>query len=83
MRTQVVGHLLGELVRRVLDDLVKGDAVRAVEHPGDVDDQAAAGVDHHRRGEVRGERGRAQAAGEHQVPVAPLHLPERRLVVEP
>ena len=39
-------------------------------------------LDHHRRGEVRGERGRAQAAGEHQVPVAPLHLPERGLVVE-
>src|SRR5205823_8979285 len=30
----------------------------------------------------RGEDGRAQAAVEYQIPVAPFHLPERRLVIE-
>src|SRR5439155_4509563 len=33
-------------------------------------------------GPCRGEGGGSQAAAEHQVPVAPLHLPERGLEVE-
>ena len=50
--------------------------MRAVEHPRDVDDEAAAPLDHHRRREPRREGRRPQAAVKHQVPVAPLDLPE-------
>src|SRR4029453_18253260 len=50
--------------------------------PGDVHDQPAARLDHQRGGQHRGEGRGTEASLEHQVPMSPLHLPERRLIVE-
>src|SRR6266568_4704319 len=76
MRPQVVGHLLGQLAGRVLGHLVERVPVWAVQHPGDVDDQPRACLDHHGRCQPRRIGGGAEPAGEHQVPVPPLDLPE-------
>src|SRR5713101_6172227 len=80
---QVLGHLLGELVRPALDDLVERVSVRTVEHPGEIHDQAASCLDHRRRGDPGCVCGCPQATGEHEIPVPPLDLPERKRRIGP
>jgi len=89
VRVQVVGHAARHVVAGGLRGAVRHALVVALRGPvGDVDDQAGALGDHHRRREDAGNVVRSAAGIEHLIPAGergvpePLLVPELRAVVE-